>query len=88
MEDKIIDISVNIMDELGTGFNEVVYQNALKVDLRKLGINYEYEVVIPIIYKNHNVGYGRADIIIKDNENYKYSEPPRENQRENFCRNA
>lgn len=57
----------DIFEELGTGFNEVVYQKALEVELRLCGINYERERIIPIIYKEHQIGIGRADIIV-DNQ--------------------
>lgn len=68
--DDIIKLSENIINELNTGFNEVIYQNALKLELRLMGIHYETEVIIPILYKGFTIGHGRADIIIKNNKNY------------------
>lgn len=65
--ETIQNLCKNIFDELGTGFNEVVYQKALEVEFRLSGINYERERIIPITYKEHQVGIGRADIII-DNQ--------------------
>jgi len=61
-------MSKKILNELGTGFNEVVYQNALEVELRLIGVYYEKEVIIPIKYKKFSIGHGRADIIIKNND--------------------
>jgi GxxExxY protein len=61
-------IAKRIFNTLGTGFNEVIYQRALELELRLLGINYENEINIPIKYKGFEIGYGRSDIIIKNNE--------------------
>jgi GxxExxY protein len=64
--EKIIEICINILAELKTGFNEVVYQKALELELRLLNVSYESERVIPIIYKELQIGFGRADIIINN----------------------
>ena len=64
--DDIEDICIEIFNELKTGFNEVVYQKALELELRMIGIMYESEKIIPIIYKKHQIGIGRADIILND----------------------
>ncbi len=65
--ETIQNLCKDIFNELGTGFNEVVYQKALEVEFRLRGINYERERIIPIIYKRHQVGIGRADVIV-DNQ--------------------
>jgi len=54
----------NVFKVLGPGYNECVYHNALAVALRKKGIPYETERIIPITYDNHVIGNLRADIII------------------------
>jgi GxxExxY protein len=65
--ETIKNLCIDIFDGLGTGFNEVVYQKALEVELRLHRIDYERERIIPVIYKDHQVGVGRADIIV-DNQ--------------------
>lgn len=62
----IIDISIQIINTLKTGFNEVVYQKALELELRLLGVKHESERIIPILYKHHQIGFGRADIVVND----------------------
>jgi GxxExxY protein len=52
---------------LGAGYSERVYHNAMEVLLRKLGIPYESERIVPITFKDHVIGNLRADIII-DNQ--------------------
>lgn len=59
-------LAETVFETIGTGFNEVVYQNALEVELRLQGTNYERERIIPIYYKNHQIGIGRADIIVEN----------------------
>lgn len=59
-------IAENIWKTLGPGFSESVYHNAFEVELRKLGVSYETERVIPIVYENHVVGSVRADLIINN----------------------
>ena len=56
-----------IYSQLGPGYSERVYHNAMEVLLREKGIQYESERIIPIPFKGHVIGNLRADIII-DNE--------------------
>ena len=67
---KIRDISQLVFDTLGTGFSEYIYHRALEVELRQNNIEYETKKIIPILYKNINIGYGEADLVIhvKDNK--------------------
>ena len=53
-----------IVNQLGRGHRESVYQKCFEVELKNHHIPYEVEVVIPINYKGFQVGFGRADIII------------------------
>lgn len=64
--DWIINTSKEIFDNLGRGYPECVYHKAFECELRLNGINYESEKIIPILYKNCQVGYGRADIVINN----------------------
>lgn len=52
---------------IGKGYPECVYHRAFEHELRLAGILYESEKLVPIIYKGVQVGYGRADILIKGN---------------------
>jgi len=53
-----------IYSQLGPGFSERVYHNAMEILLRKDSIPYESERIIPIDFDGHNVGNLRADIIV------------------------
>jgi len=60
------EISQEIYTELGSGHTESIYQHAFETELRIRCIEYESQKVVPITYKNFNVGYGFADIVIDD----------------------
>ena len=51
--------------ELGSGFLEGVYANALTVVLRGAGLLVEREVVFEIVFHGERVGWYRADMIVE-----------------------
>lgn len=65
-ENWFIELGKEIYANLGRGYPECVYHRAYEVELRNNGISYESEKIVPIMYKEHQVGFGRADIVIKD----------------------
>jgi GxxExxY protein len=64
MEDRLRIISDDIWSSLGPGYSESVYHCAFEVALRKRQIPYETERIVPVYYKEQNVGHIRADLII------------------------
>jgi GxxExxY protein len=64
MKIRIEDMMKEIYAELGPGYSERVYHNAIEVRLRELKAMYESERIIPIYYRGHVIGNLRADIII------------------------
>ncbi len=56
-----------VYTELGSGYSERVYHNAMEVLLRKHNIPYESERIVPILFQGHTIGNIRADLIV-DNE--------------------
>jgi GxxExxY protein len=62
----IIIITNDIYNNIGPGYNEIIYHRAFEVALRLNGIAYNSEVITPIMYKGHNVGHGRVDLIINN----------------------
>lgn len=67
---KIVDYAENIYKELGVGYKEHIYVNAMITHLHEDNILYANEVVIPINYNGMQLGYERADIIIYKPEAY------------------
>ena len=62
----IENIAKEVYTELGPGYSERIYHNAIEVLLRSKGIQYESERIIPIRFRGHVIGNVRADIIIND----------------------
>lgn len=60
----ISEIARDVYAKLGSGYNEVVYDRAMQVGLRQAGINYEGQKVVELLYLDHYVGEGYADIIV------------------------
>ena len=65
MEERLRTISDDIWTSLGPGYSESVYHCAFEVALRKRNMPYETERIVPVYYKDQNVGHVRADLIIE-----------------------
>lgn len=63
--EKLKELANHVYTSLGTGYSECVYHNAMEVLLRKNGINYETERIVPILFEEHTIGNLRADLIIE-----------------------
>lgn len=61
---KVIGCAMKVHNTLGNGFQEVIYQRCLAIELQKEGIVFQREVEQEIYYEGHNVGTRRADFII------------------------
>ena len=62
---EIIECAKRIRPQLGPGFLEKVYKNAMIVELRKLKLTYEAEKLIQVLYDGIVVGEYRTDIIVE-----------------------
>jgi GxxExxY protein len=61
----VMDCAGNIRRQLGPGYLETVYKNAMLVELRKNGLSYEVEKPINVYYDNVLVGEYKADIVVE-----------------------
>ena len=66
LTDKIIEAFYNVYNELGFGFLENVYQNALYFELINNRLKVEAQKAIKVHYQNRIVGNYRADLIVND----------------------
>jgi GxxExxY protein len=62
----IRDYAEHVYKILGPGFSEKIYHNAMEVVLRKNGVHYETERIVPIVFENHTIGNLRADLILNN----------------------
>ena len=63
---EIIKAFYDVYNELGYGFLERVYQNALFIELKQRGFDVEAQKKISVYYKEHLVGDYFADIIVNN----------------------
>jgi GxxExxY protein len=54
-----------IYQSLGPGYSESMYHRAFEVLLRKDGIQYETERIVPIVFEGHTIGNLRIDLIVE-----------------------
>lgn len=50
---------------LGNGFQEVIYQRALAIEMTLAGIAFEREFEMPIFYKEEQIGTRRVDFLVE-----------------------
>lgn len=62
---KIIAGAYAVQGELGYGFFEKVYKNALAVELEEQGLKCDREVALPVSYRGKIVGDYYADLIVE-----------------------
>lgn len=63
----IIKAFYNVYNTLGYGFLEKVYENAMLIELRKLGLKAQRQVPMNVIYDEEIVGEYFADIVVEEN---------------------
>ncbi len=62
---RIIEIFYRVYDELGFGFLEKVYENALAIEFRREGLGFGQQVPIEVCYRDEVVGNYFADFIVE-----------------------
>src|SRR5690554_5565914 len=63
---QIIGCAMEVHRYLGNGFQEVVYQRALSIELKIQGISHIREKEMPLQYKGYDIGKRRVDFFIED----------------------
>ena len=64
--EKIIGCCYTVGNTLGCGFLEKVYENALAIEIRKIGLQVEQQYPIPVYYFGINVGEYIADLLVEN----------------------
>jgi GxxExxY protein len=63
---KIIGCAMTVHRALGNGFQEVIYQRALQIELRLAEIAFKREFEMPIFYREQQIGTRRVDFLVED----------------------
>ena len=64
LTDRIIGVFYDVYNELGTGFLESVYREAMVIALAQSGLVVEREFPFAVYFRGHKVGDFRADLIV------------------------
>jgi GxxExxY protein len=62
---KIIGCAMTVHKTLGNGFQEVIYQRALAIEMGLAGIDYQREFEMPIFYREEQIGTRRVDFLVE-----------------------
>jgi GxxExxY protein len=63
---QIIGCAMKVHSVLGNGFQEVIYQRALAIEMKKQGLNYVREMWMDIFYDERKIGSRRVDFFVED----------------------
>ena len=63
---RIIGCAMKVHSTLGNGFQEVIYQRALSLEMEKQGLAFEREMAMPIFYNGCNIGSRRVDFYVDE----------------------
>jgi GxxExxY protein len=63
---KIIGCAMKVHNTMGNGFQEVIYQRCLVIELEKAGLKFVREQEMTIFYEGIHVGTRRADFLVEN----------------------
>ena len=63
---KIIKCAMTVHSALGNGFQEVIYQRALEIEMALAGISFHREFEMPIFYREQQRGTTKVDFLIEN----------------------
>ena len=63
---RIIGCAMTVHKVLGNGFQEVIYQRALEIEMNLAGLNFSREFEMPIYYREKQIGTRRVDFLVEE----------------------
>ena len=63
---KIIGCAMEVHKQLGNGFQEVIYQRALEIEMRMAGLEFAREMEMSIFYRDIEIGTRRVDFFVEN----------------------
>lgn len=66
LTERIIGVFFDVYNDLGHGFLESVYQQALGIALEESGLHVQHQPSITVWFRGHSVGDFKADMIVED----------------------
>ena len=66
LTEKIIGTFYEVYNELGFGFLETVYEEAMLIALRAKGLEVRQQVPVPVWFRGKNIGNFEADLVVNN----------------------
>jgi GxxExxY protein len=63
---NIIGSAMRVHSTLGNGFQEVIYQRALEIEMTLAGLSFAREMAMPIFYREKQIGTRRVDFFVEN----------------------
>ena len=67
LTDRIIAAAIRVHKELGPGFLEAMYEEALAIELVAAAVTFERQKLLPVFYREHVIGEHRLDFLVEQN---------------------
>lgn len=64
--DRVIGCAISVHRELGPGFIESIYEQALALELAANGVPFAQQRVVPVTYRGTHIGEHRLDFLVDD----------------------
>ncbi len=62
---KIIGCAIEVHKRLGNGFQEVIYQRALEIEMHLADMQFSRELEMPVFYRESEIGTRRVDFFVE-----------------------
>jgi GxxExxY protein len=66
LTEKIIGCAMRVHSTLGNGFQEIIYQRCLAIEMEHAGLGFARELEMTIYYNGIDVGTRRVDFLVED----------------------
>jgi GxxExxY protein len=65
LTEPIIAAAIRVHKELGPGFLEAMYEEALAIELAAAALTFERQKLLPVFYREHLIGEHRLDFLVE-----------------------
>ena len=65
LTDRIIAAAIRVHKALGPGFLEIMYEEALTIEMTTVGLSFERQKLLPVFYHEHLIGEHRLDFVVE-----------------------
>lgn len=63
---KIIGCAMEVLNRMGGGFQEIMYQRALEIEMKLASLTFSREMEMKIFYREIEIGTRRVDFYVED----------------------